>query len=126
MGVVTKKWGTGVNTNMKKVLEIRGLIHSKFDSESKFAEHLKWHRQRLNKITTGKKKPDLDETFAIAEGLEMNFEEVAQIFLRYWSSNGQRGEAFPPENCFEIDASVPPEKCFEQTAQPAASMGSAD
>ena len=74
-----------------KVLEIRGLIHGKFDSESAFADHLGWSRQQVNKITTGKRKPSLDETLAIAEALDKDFEEIAFIFLRFWSSKEPRG-----------------------------------
>ena len=69
----------------KKVLEIRGLIHSKFDSESDFAQYLGWTRQQLNKITTGKRKPNLKETYILAQALEADFEATAQIFLRHWS-----------------------------------------
>ena len=78
----------------KKVLEIRGLIHSKFDSESAFAEHLGWSRQQMNKITTGKRKPSLEEAFAISQALGKDFEEIAQIFLRFWSSKEQQGTAY--------------------------------
>jgi len=74
----------------KKVLEIRALIHGKFDSESDFARQLGWTRQHLNKITTGKRKPSLDETYAVALALGCDFEEVAKIFLKFWSSKGQQ------------------------------------
>jgi len=77
----------------KKVLGIRGLIHGKYDSESALAEYLGWSRQQLNKITTGKRKPSLEETYALAQALREDFEEVAQIFLLHWSTIRQRDTA---------------------------------
>jgi len=75
----------GINKMSKKVLELRGLIHSKFNSESEFAEYLGWSRQQLNKITTGKRKPSLEETHVLSKALNKGFEDVAMIFLRFWS-----------------------------------------
>ena len=75
-----------------KILALRGLIYGKFDTETAFAEHLGWTRQRLNKITAGKRKPDIDEVFDIAQGLDADFEKVAYIFLKFWSPNGQLEE----------------------------------
>ena len=83
----------GICKMSKKVLEIRGLIHSKFDSESAFAEYLGWSRQQLNKITTGKRMPSLQETFVLSKALDVNFEEMAQIFLKFWSSKEQQNTA---------------------------------
>lgn len=77
----------------RKVLGIRGLIHGKFDSESELAAYLGWSRQQLNKITTGKRRPSLEETYAIAQALGKDFEEVAQIFLLHWVAEGQQDNA---------------------------------
>jgi DNA-binding XRE family transcriptional regulator len=66
---------------MAKVLELCGMIHSKYDSEARFADSLGWARQKLNKITNGKKEPSLEEVAQISAGLEESFEKVANIFL---------------------------------------------
>ena len=73
---------------MAKVLALKGMIHSKFDSEVQMSNALGWNRQRLNKITTGKKEPDLDEVQSIANILGVSFMDVAQIFLHQQSPDG--------------------------------------
>jgi len=75
---------------MAKILELSGLIHSKFDSEAKMADALGWPRQRLNKITNGDKEPDLDEVRDIAAALGESFMTVANIFLAKKSPSGDR------------------------------------
>lgn len=73
---------------MGKVFELSALIHGKFRSDSDFARHIGWPRQRLYKIVNGLKDPSLDEAIIIAEGLEEPLDKIAQIFLRYKSPNG--------------------------------------
>lgn len=75
---------------MAKVRELRGLIYSKFDTESDMAKCLKWPRQRLSKITNGSKEPDVMELNAIASALSRPVDDIVQIFLRYRSPNRQR------------------------------------
>lgn len=72
-----------------KVNELRGMIYGKFDSESSCASALGWDRQKLNKLTNGKKEPTVTELNELASVLETNVENVAQIFLRKMSPNGQ-------------------------------------
>ncbi|MCL1981781.1 MAG: helix-turn-helix domain-containing protein [Clostridiales bacterium] len=91
-----------------KVLALRGLIYGKFDTETAFAQHLGWSRQRLNKLTSGKRKPDIDEVFEIAQLLGEDFEVVAQIFLEFWSPKGQQRSVH-----FELDQSIPPDECSD-------------
>jgi len=67
---------------MGVIMELRGLIYSKFKNEARMADALGWSRQRLNKITTGKKIPDLFEVRDIANILGVEFMVVANIFLR--------------------------------------------
>ncbi len=64
-----------------KILELNGLIHSKYSTESQLADELGWTKQRLNKITNGLKEPDLDEVEALAKKLDQSIETVAYIFL---------------------------------------------
>lgn len=75
---------------MAKIRELCGLIHSQYDTEANFARDLGWPRQRLNKITTGAKEPDLHEVAAIAKRLGKPLDEIASIFLRRKSPNEQQ------------------------------------
>ena len=63
-----------------KVFGLRSLIYGKFETESAFATHLGWQRQRLSKITNGKKTPDIYEAKAIAEGLDVDIDTLASFF----------------------------------------------
>lgn len=75
---------------MAKVRELCGLIHSKYDSEADFARALGWPRQKLNRITTGAKEPDLQEVSAMATELGYGLDEIASIFLQDKSPNEQQ------------------------------------
>lgn len=66
---------------MSKILELSGMIHSKYKNESRFADAIGWTKQRLNKITTGKKEPSLSEVALLSNALDESFENVAHIFL---------------------------------------------
>lgn len=76
-----------------KIKELRGLIYSKFDSESEMANFLGWPRQRLNKITNGIKEPDIKELNQLAEALGKSVGDIAQIFLNRESPNGQQSNS---------------------------------
>ena len=76
---------------MEKVKELCGMIHSCYDSEAECAKALGWPRQKLNKITTGRKEPDLEEVYQISHVLSQPIDVVANIFLRYKSPNGVLG-----------------------------------
>ena len=73
-------------SNMKR--NLCSIIHSVFNSEAECARTIGWDRQRLNRIVNGRKEPSISETAAIsaATGREQN--EIAGIFLTYWSPNG--------------------------------------
>ena len=66
---------------MAKNLGMRGLIYSKFESEAQFARVLGWSRQRLFKITNGKKVPTLFEVNDMADSLGVHFMDVARFYL---------------------------------------------
>lgn len=72
---------------MAKIMALNGLIHSVFPSETAMAAEMGWSRQRLNKITTGMKEPDLDDVQSISAVLGVPFMQVAQIFLDAKSPN---------------------------------------
>ena len=66
---------------MAKNMELNGLIHSVFGNETEMAKAMGYSRQRLNRITNGKKVPDLNEVNDMAKALHKPFEVVAQFFL---------------------------------------------
>lgn len=68
--------------------EIKSMIYGKFDTERDCADAIGWPRQRLNKITNGKKEPSVSEVVAIANAVDRSVEYVAGIFLRMMSPNG--------------------------------------
>lgn len=71
-----------------ETMELRGMIYRKFKNEAECARKMGWSRQRLNKITTGKKIPDVNEVNDIATALEEPVENVLYIFLPIRSTNG--------------------------------------
>ena len=75
---------------MGKVRDLCGLIHARYDSESDFAKDLGWSRQRLNMITTGRREPDLEDVAQMSALLNRPLDEIAYIFLKARSPNGQQ------------------------------------
>lgn len=75
---------------MAKIRKLRGAIYERFDSEAVFAKEIGWPRQRLNRITTGRKEPTVTEINELAAGLEISVEEVAGFFLPRKSPNEQQ------------------------------------
>jgi transcriptional regulator with XRE-family HTH domain len=75
---------------MAKVVELRGLIYGKYETESQLANELGWSKQRLNLITNGSREPDLEEVAALAEKLDKSVEEMVFLFLRHKSPNRQQ------------------------------------
>lgn len=70
-----------MNTEKRVRGELRNMIREKFRSEAECARKMGWSRQRLNKITTGKKIPDIVELNCIAAVLERDADELLHIFL---------------------------------------------
>ena len=66
---------------MKKNLDLKGRIHSKYNSEAEFAKAIGWSRQRLSKITNGHKIPTLFEVDALATALGCSFMDIANFYL---------------------------------------------
>ena len=75
---------------MKMNMPLRGLIYSKYPTESAFADDLKWSRQKLNKITTGKQIPDIADVNHMAATLGVSVNLIASFFLESKSPNGQQ------------------------------------
>lgn len=77
---------------MAKIIELRGLIYGKYETETQLANELGWPKQRLNLITNGTREPDLEEVVALAEKLDKSVEEMVYIFLRHKSPNRQQAQ----------------------------------
>lgn len=80
----------------KKVMELHSLIHSKFTSEAECARILEerfpdhnWNKNKLNKYTNGK-APGVLEANDLSKVLGVTVDEIADIFLRYKSPNGDK------------------------------------
>lgn len=73
-----------------KVREFRSLIYKHYDTETQFAEKLNWPRQKLNKLTNGKKMPDIQELDELSKGLNVSVSLLADIFLNQSSPNEQQ------------------------------------
>lgn len=56
-------------------------IKSQYKSEAECARALGWPRQRLNKITSGVKEPDVHEVNELACKLQKTIGEVCEFFL---------------------------------------------
>lgn len=74
---------------METNFELKGLIYSKYGKETVLADKLGWPRQRLNKITTGRKTPNIEELNELAQALDEPVDRMLHIFLRKKSPNGQ-------------------------------------
>lgn len=61
--------------------ELRGLICAKYRSEAACAREIGWSKQRLNKITNGKKIPDVTELNCIAVALGCDAGDLLRFFL---------------------------------------------
>lgn len=64
-----------------KLDALKNDIKTKFGSEAEMARALGWPRQRLNKITTGTKEPDVGELGEMAKVMEESISQVAEFFL---------------------------------------------
>lgn len=74
----------------EKIAGLDKLIHESYKNESACARAMGWARQRLNKITTGVKEPDVSELNELAIALHKSVGEIAEFFLRAKSPNEQQ------------------------------------
>ncbi len=81
-----------------KISELVDLIYGVYKNESACAAAMGWQRQRLNKITTGNKEPDVSELNELAVALHKSVGEIAEIFLRAKSPNEQQ-KSFLTSKC---------------------------
>lgn len=69
-------------------MELNGIIHNRFHSQSEMAKFMGWKRQRLNKILNRRMEPSLKDICSIADALKMKFEDVAYFFIPESSPSG--------------------------------------
>lgn len=67
---------------MAKNKALCNAIKNHYKSEAECARALGWPRQRLNKITSGIKEPDVHEVNELAVGLQKSVGEVCEFFLQ--------------------------------------------
>ena len=72
-----------------KVLELRSIIYSKYNSEAELARILNWFPQRLNLITNGIREPNIKDLNDLKNALGLTADELVDIFLRHQSPNEQ-------------------------------------
>lgn len=75
---------------MRKNERLMEAIMKKYPSEAACARAMGWPRQRLNKITTNVREPDLKEVRDLANATDYTVGEMAKIFLDELSPNGQQ------------------------------------
>ena len=75
---------------IEKIRELRSLIFMYYDTETEFANTLGWTKQKLNKITNGIMLPDINDLNEMAPLLKKTVGELADIFLRARSPDGQQ------------------------------------
>ena len=59
-----------------RVGKLKSLIYEKFPTETDCAKALGWPKQKLNRITNGNSRPDVDELNALAKTLENFFSQL--------------------------------------------------
>lgn len=75
---------------MEPNLTLKGLIYGKYGKEVALAQKLGWPKQRLNRITTGRSMPNIEEVNALASALDTPVDQMISIFLAYKSPNRQQ------------------------------------
>lgn len=63
-------------------MELDSLIHGQFPSQAAFARHIGWHKQKINRIVSGKMMPSIEDVQTIAEGLGVPSMAVMKFFLK--------------------------------------------
>ena len=66
---------------MEPNLALKGLIYGKYGKEVNLTKALGWSKQRLNRITTGRSMPNVEELNALAVALDTSVERMVHIFL---------------------------------------------
>ena len=72
-----------------EIATLKGAVYNKFETYTKFAVALGWKKQRLSKIVTGGKIPNVIEVAEMAGTLGLSVEQVAGFFLKEKSPNEQ-------------------------------------
>lgn len=62
------------------MLWLRKMIYERFDTEAAFARRIGWTRQRLHKILSKSKVPNITEIVEISSGLKEPIEKIIIFF----------------------------------------------
>lgn len=65
---------------MININAFKGKIVEKYGSQRAFCEHLGYAPNRLSRIMSGKRVPDIGETALFAQALQLNADEFYKIF----------------------------------------------
>lgn len=66
---------------MVNTMGLRGLIYGKYKSQTAFATHIGWSKQKLSKIINGAQEPTVRDIGDMAAALDKPLGEIAEIFL---------------------------------------------
>lgn len=63
------------------VNRLRGEISAVHRTQKAFAESIKWHKNKVSKMMTGKYIPTVDEAVDISDSLQLTRSKYEEIFL---------------------------------------------
>lgn len=69
---------------------LRGEIVATYGSQSAFAQHISWHKNKVSRLLNGQYKPDTDDVAIFVEALNLTPEKFVDIFLPKISPNGDK------------------------------------
>lgn len=61
--------------------ELKKAIEEKYGTEAALARSIGWSRQRMSKLTNGKKKPDVDDVAILVKSLDLPVNTVFNFFI---------------------------------------------
>lgn len=70
--------------------QLNEMIQKGYKSQAEMARKIGWSRQKMNKITTGRQKPDITDLNLLANALGCEVIVLLNIFLQQESTNGQQ------------------------------------
>lgn len=70
--------------------QLNEMIQKGYKSQAEMARKIGWSRQKMNKIATGRQKPDITDLNLLANALGCEVIVLLNIFLQQESTNGQQ------------------------------------
>lgn len=68
---------------------LKGLIYSRYGSQTAISNSLGWGKNKIGKILKGKVKPSIDDCYHLYIALNLSKEEYISIFLPFLTPNGE-------------------------------------